>query len=181
VRPIAELPYRTANDLPDEARAHVATLLNECLADAVDLNASAKQAHWNVKGPHFIALHHLFDDIHTAVEGYVDLLAERVVQLGGIAAGTVAVASARTTLTQYPLDIVAGAEHADAMARVLAEFGSHMRRGIDIAADTGDQVSSDICTEIARGVDKWLWFVEAHGQSRQASATLVLEPASVTP
>lgn len=181
MRPIAELPYRTANDLPDEARALVATLLNECLADAVDLNASAKQAHWNVKGPHFIALHHLFDDIHTAVEGYVDLLAERVVQLGGIAVGTVAAAAAHTRLTPYPLDLVSGAEHSSAMAKALAEFGRHMRRGIDIAADTGDQVSADICTEISRGVDQWLWFVEAHGQSRQRAAALTLEPNVAAP
>ena len=171
-----ELPYLTANDIPEESRAQVVDLLNERLSDAMDLNADAKQAHWNVKGPHFIALHLLFDEIHAAVESYVDLLAERVVQLGGVAGGTIAVAAVRSSLSDYPPDIASGAEHSRAMVKALSEFGALMRRAIEIAAGLGDAGSADICTEISRGVDKWLWFVEAHGQSRSRFASLTLEP-----
>lgn len=181
MRPFAELPYRTGNDLPEEVRAQVANLLNQRLADAMDLNANAKQAHWNVKGPHFTALHALFDEIHAAVEEYVDLLAERIVQVGGIAAGTIRMAAERSSLSDYPDGIASGADHAIALARALAEFGAHVRRAIDDTGDLGDQVSADICTEISRGVDKWLWFVEAHGQSRSRIAALTLESNGASP
>lgn len=158
------LPYETSNDLPAEVRAQVANLLNERLADAIDLGTQSKQAHWNVKGAQFIALHKLFDEIHAAVDEYVDLLAERVVQLGGIAEGTVRIVAERSQLTDYPHAISDGPDHANALAGALAEFGSRIRRAIDETDDLGDRDSADICTEISRGTDKWLWFVEAHVQ-----------------
>jgi len=87
----ATAAYPTKNDLPEAARGEAVALLNQRLADCIDLQTQCKQAHWNVKGPTFIALHKLFDEINEDVEGYVDLIAERVVQLGGIAEGTVGV------------------------------------------------------------------------------------------
>ena len=159
------LAYETGNDLPANARAQVAELLNNRLADAIDLAAQAKQAHWNVKGPQFIALHKLFDEIHEAVTGYVDLIAERVVQLGGIAEGGVRVVAERSERADYPGGIADGMEHVDVLAGALAAFGTRMRRAIDETAELGDSNSSDICTEISRGIDKWLWFVEAHTQA----------------
>ena len=157
--------YETSNDLPEKIRAQVVDLLNERLADAVDLASQAKQAHWNVKGPQFIALHKLFDDVYVGVSEYVDLLAERVVQLGSIAEGTVRMVATRTELTDYPRTISDGADHAAAFAGALAEFGSRIRKAIDEVDDLGDKDSADICTEISRGIDKWLWFVEAHVQA----------------
>jgi starvation-inducible DNA-binding protein len=159
------LPFETSNDLPENARAQIVHLLNNRLADAIDLAAQAKQAHWNVKGPQFIALHKLFDEIHEAVTGYVDLIAERVVQLGGIAEGGVRMVAERSELMDYPRAIVDGMEHVDALAGALAAFGTRMRRAIDETADLADSNSADICTEISRGIDKWLWFVEAHAQA----------------
>ena len=88
-RPDASRLYPTKNDLPEAARREAVELLNQRLADCIDLQTQCKQAHWNVKGPTFIALHKLFDEINEDVEEYVDLIAERVVQLGGIAEGTV--------------------------------------------------------------------------------------------
>jgi starvation-inducible DNA-binding protein len=177
---IVEVPYSTANDLPENVRGQVASLLNSRLADAIDLQSQAKQAHWNVKGPHFIALHELFDDIHGAMIGYVDLLAERVAQLGGIAEGAVRTVAARSQLADYPHGIASGADHTSAMGSALAEFGRLMRRAITETDDWDDQASADICTEITRGVDKWLWFVEAHGQSRTRTA-LTLESTGGAP
>src|ERR1051326_8645544 len=95
--------YETENDIPELRRAELCALMNQRLADAVDLQTQMKQAHWNVKGPHFIGLHELFDQIDEAVESYVDLIAERIVQLGGIAEGTARVAAARSRLEEYPL------------------------------------------------------------------------------
>lgn len=157
--------YPTKHDLPESVRREVTGLLNQRLADAIDLQAQCKQAHWNVKGPAFIALHRLFDEVYTAVEGFVDLLAERIVQLGGIAEGTVGAVAGRTTLTDYPLGLSSGAEHVAALSDALSQFGRLARQGIEEAAALQDAGTADIFTEISRGVDQWLWFVEAHQQA----------------
>ena len=156
--------YHTKNDLPEATRIEVITLLNQRLAECIDLQTQCKQAHWNVKGPQFIALHKLFDEINEEVEDYVDLLAERVVQLGGIAEGTVGVVAKRTSLIDYPLTLTTGAEHAAALSDALAAFGRSARIGIEEMNELEDADSADILTEISRGTDKWLWFVEAHLQ-----------------
>ena len=156
-------PFATKNDLPANTRARIAELLNARLADSIDLQTQCKQAHWNVKGPSFIALHKLFDEVNEDVEEYVDLLAERIVQLGGVARGTARMASAKTTLDEYPL-VTDGEAHVDALSSALARFGGGVRKAIDQAEELGDADTTDILTEISRGTDKWLWFVEAHQQ-----------------
>src|SRR5947208_11175211 len=123
--------YETENDIPEQRRSELNALMNQQLANAIDLQTQMKQAHWNVKGPSFIGLHELFDQINEAVEGYVDLIAERVVQLGGIAEGTAAVVATRTSLLGYPLTLRTGAEHVAALSDVLAQFGRAARIGIE--------------------------------------------------
>ncbi|MGH7518395.1 MAG: DNA starvation/stationary phase protection protein Dps [Gemmatimonadales bacterium] len=157
--------YATKNDLAESGRLEAVGLLNQRLADCIDLQTQCKQAHWNVKGPAFIALHQLFDDLNEEVEEYVDLLAERVVQLGGVAEGTAAVVAQRSTLIDYPLTLATGAEHVAALSDALAGFGRTVRIGIEEMNELEDADSADILTEISRGVDKWLWFVEAHQQA----------------
>jgi starvation-inducible DNA-binding protein len=157
--------YETENDIPLERRTAIIPLMNQRLADAVDLQAQMKQAHWNVKGPNFIGLHELFDQIDEAVESYVDLIAERIVQLGGIAEGTVRVAAARSRLEEYPLNIADGRAHVEAVSKALSTFGRDARNTIDESASLGDADTADIFTEVSRGIDKWLWFVEAHSQA----------------
>ncbi|HYK83261.1 MAG TPA: DNA starvation/stationary phase protection protein Dps [Gemmatimonadales bacterium] len=160
--------HPTLNDLPAVVRDQVIDVLNARLADAIDLQLQAKQAHWNVKGPQFIALHKLFDEIAAAVTEYVDLLAERVVQLGGVAEGTGAIVAERTELPPYPINIATGEEHVWALSNALATFGAGIRRAMEETEDLGDADATDICTEISRGVDKWLWFVEAHAEGAKA-------------
>jgi starvation-inducible DNA-binding protein len=162
---IATQLHATRNDLPESDRSEAVGLLNQRLADCIDLQTQCKQAHWNVKGATFIALHKLFDEINEDVEEYVDLLGERIVQLGGIAEGTAGVVAARSTLSSYPLAIASGAEHVAALADALAAFARTVRLGIDEMSDLDDAVSADILTGIARGVDKWVWFVEAHEEA----------------
>jgi starvation-inducible DNA-binding protein len=157
--------YETENDLAQSRRSALIDLMNQRLADAVDLQTQMKQAHWNVKGPHFIGLHELFDQIDEAVEAYVDLIAERIVQLGGVAEGTARVAAARSRLEEYPLDIADGCAHVEAVAKALSTFGQEARNTIDEADGLGDADTADIFTEVSRGIDKWLWFVEAHSQA----------------
>jgi starvation-inducible DNA-binding protein len=157
--------YKTENDIPQELRLKLNVLMNQSLADAVDLQMQIKQAHWNVKGPHFIGLHELFDKIDEAVESYVDLIAERIVQLGGIAEGTVRVAAGRSRLDEYPLVIADGRAHVEAVSKALSTFGREARATINQANELDDADTADIFTEISRGIDKWLWFVEAHIQA----------------
>ena len=163
------LLYETKNPLPAQTRADAVKLLNNRLADCIDLQSQCKQAHWNVKGPMFIGLHKLFDEIYEATGEYIDLIAERVVQLGGIAEGTTRVAAQRSSLREYPLVISSGEEHVSALSDVLAEFSGKARAAIDELEELGDPDSMDILTEVSRGVDQWLWFVEAHQQTRPVS------------
>ena len=158
--------HSTRNDLPKTTRAKVIDLLDARLADAADLQTQLKQAHGNVKGPTFIALHELFDKINEAVEDYVDDPAERVVQLGGTAHGTARQIAKRSTLPEYP-GVSAGRDHAEPVAAVLAAFGKLARAGIDQADGTQGKDTADLFTEISRGVDKWRWFVEAHLQAHR--------------
>jgi len=157
--------FSTKNDLPEDKRVEVIGLLNQRLAEAIDLQTQCKQAHWNVKGPSFIGLHKLFDDVNEDVESYVDLIAERVVQLGGIAEGTIGAAEQRSKLPDYPIGIASGLEHVAALSDALSAFGRAARISIAEMDELEDAASADMLTGISRGVDKWLWFVEAHQQS----------------
>jgi starvation-inducible DNA-binding protein len=159
--------FKTKNDLSETIRAKAIELLNARLADAIDLQTQTKQAHWNVKGPNFIALHELFDKINEDVEDYVDDIAERAVQLGGIAEGTARMVVKRTSLSEYPAKTVDGHSHVEALSSALATFGKAARKAIDEANDFGDLDTADLFTEVSRGTDKWLWFVEAHRQAER--------------
>ncbi len=157
--------YETKNDISKSLRVQLNTLLNQRLADVIDLQIQLKQAHWNVKGPNFISLHELFDKVATGIEAYSDTIAERIVQLGGIAEGTIRVASSRSKLDEYPLTIGDGVAHVQATVAAIAKFGTMVRHSIDEATNLEDNDTADIFTEVSRGVDKWLWFVEAHRQA----------------
>jgi len=154
--------YDTRNDLPAAVRTASVTLLNNRLADAIDLGTQAKHAHWNVKGPQFIALHDLFDQIAEHIEDHVDTLAERITALGGTANGTIAAVSRTSGLRAYPTDIIDGIEHVDALSTAVASFGAKVRQGIDEAAKAGDADTADLFTGLSRQIDKDLWFLEAH-------------------
>jgi starvation-inducible DNA-binding protein len=156
--------HKTRNDLPLKTRKQVVELLNARLVDAIDLGLQAKQAHWNVKGPNFIALHELFDNIAEHASGHVDALAERITALGGTARGTVRTVAARTTLKPYPENIYTGAQHLEALAFALAAAAKASRQAIEIADDLDDEVTADLFNEITAALDKDLWFVEAHLQ-----------------
>lgn len=157
--------YTTENDISLDCRMNLCRLMNQRLASAIDCQMQMKHAHWNVKGPSFIALHELFDKAHEEVEGYVDTIAERIVQLGGIARGTVRSSAASTELADYPAAISDGLAHVEAVARALSTFGSEVRNTIGEANSLGDAGTADLFTEISRGIDKMLWFVEAHTQA----------------
>lgn len=162
---MGEQLHKTRIDLPEEIRVAVVRRLNESLATALDLKTQVKQAHWNVKGPQFAALHELFDEMASELDGFVDDLAERATALGGAALGTVRIAAAASILPEYPTDITEGLEHVRALADRYAPFAGHVRAAIRETDELGDADTADLYTGISRAVDKRLWFLEAHLQA----------------
>ena len=159
--------HPTRNDLPEKTRRSMVDLLNQHLADVLDLGLQAKQAHWNVKGPNFIALHELFDKVADELEGFSDEIAERAVALGGVALGTVQIIADESSLAPYPVTLVSGMDHVAALAAALAKFGKSSRSAIDAATKVGDADTADLFTGVSREVDKLLWLVEAHAQAKE--------------
>lgn len=157
--------FATRIDIEEDARTGLVELLNGRLADAADLHSQVKQAHWNVKGPEFIALHELYDEIAASVLEFVDAIAERATALGGYALGTVRMAAAASELDEFPLDSISGPDTAAAVADRLAAFGASVRAAIDRSEELGDKDTADLFTEVSRAIDKHLWFVEAHLQA----------------
>lgn len=156
--------FKTRNPLSEEKREQIVEMMNARLADAIDLHYQAKQAHWNVKGDDFFQLHELFDKIAEASDEYVDLIAERITQLGGTANGTVRDAAKNSTLDEYPHDIYDGDSHVEAMTNALATFAAQLNQNAEETDELGDMGTNDLLVEVMRGVDKYLWFVEAHNQ-----------------
>jgi starvation-inducible DNA-binding protein len=159
---VSAVTSRTRIDLGENTRRQMSDLLNARLADALDLAGQCKQAHWNVKGPNFSALHELFDKLHANVNLHVDTIAERVVALGGTALGTAPIVADKTTLPVYPTDIRSGRDHADRMSIAFAAFAKVTRAAIETAEEAGDAVSADLFTAVAAQTDKDLWMLDAH-------------------
>jgi len=154
----------TRNSLPEKSRIEIAALLQSRLADSIDLMLQAKQAHWNVKGPNFIALHELFDKVYADTGIAMDTMAERIVQLGGTAQGTIRQAAATSSLPEYPDDISSSRKHVAELAHAISFYGELIQQAIAHATKLEDPDTADIFTEVSRSLDKNLWFVEAHEQ-----------------
>ena len=158
--------HKTKNDLKSNAKTVAIDLLNARLADAIDLALLTKQAHWNIKGPQFIALHEMIDGFRTDIDGHVDTMAERIVQLGGTALGTTQVVAKASNLTPYPTDIFKTADHLSALIERYAKVANSIRAAINAVDEAGDKDTADIFTGVSRALDKALWFLEAHLQEK---------------
>ena len=156
--------HQSALDLDAGLRERIVLLLNPLLAEAIDLQLQAKQAHWNVRSPHFAMLHTLFDGVYEVVAGYVDELAERITTLAGVAEGTLAACASASKLPPYPLDVFGGEAHLRQLLKSVGAFGKAVRAGITRAAEAGDDGTADLLTEISRAIDKQHWLLEAHLQ-----------------
>ena len=157
--------HRTRIDLPDKSRRRVTGLLGARLVDLIDLRLSTKQAHWNVKGPGFMELHEFFDELAGRLEGRADELAERITTLGGTALGRSQIVAKHSTVEPYGDDVFLGTKHLVALAERFAALAKSTRAAIDAAGKAGDEVTADLFNEITAGLDKDLWFIEAHLQA----------------
>jgi starvation-inducible DNA-binding protein len=157
--------HATQIDIPEENRMRLIEALNLSLATALDLKTQVKQAHWNVKGMDFYQLHELFDELAGELEAFVDTLAERATILGGVALGTARMAVSASILPEYPSDIFTGKAHVEALVKRYGLYANQVRASIDIAEENNDADTADLFTEVSRGIDKRLWFLEAHIQA----------------
>jgi starvation-inducible DNA-binding protein len=157
--------FSTRNNLDAGARDKIVSLLNQHLADTFDLYSQTKQAHWNVKGPQFFALHELFDKLAAQLVDDIDTVAERSTALGGTARGTARQSAAASRLLEYPPEATTGSQHVEALAERYAALAATCRSAIDAASELGDADTADLFTEISRSLDKSLWFLESHLQA----------------
>jgi len=158
--------FETRNDLKSEVREKMIDLLNRQLADTFDLFSQTKQAHWNVKGPDFIQLHELYDELAGELIAFVDVIAERATALGGMALGTTRMAAEGTRLPEFPLTATNSMATVEQLVERYANLAETTRGAIDQATDVNDQATADLFIEMARALDKNLWFLEAHLQGQ---------------
>ena len=156
--------HKTNNDLKNNAKAVSMEILQARLADGIDLGLVTKQAHWNLKGPQFIGIHLMLDKFRAEQDEWTDMMAERITQLGGTARGTTQEVTKDTSLPPYPTDIYAIADHLHALIQRYAACANKVRQNIEDTDDAGDADTADLLTEVSRGLDKQLWFLEAHTQ-----------------
>jgi starvation-inducible DNA-binding protein len=156
--------HKTRNDIAANARKSVSALLNARLADLIDLQLALKHAHWNVKGPNFIALHEMFDAMTDSYDAHVDDMAERITALGGTAMGSVQAVEKATSLAPFPADVFDGMKLVEALAERTAALAKSVRKGIEETDEAGDVDAADILTALSRQLDKNLWFLESHLQ-----------------
>ncbi len=148
--------------LSDNARKTSITELNAALADAIALGLAIKQAHWNVKGRNFIAVHELFDTVRDNLNEQIDTFAERVQVLDGVAKGTVEIVAEAATLDPYPTDLTKAEDHIREVCARMRAYGEKVRKSIDAVGDAGDEGTADAFTAASRTADKDLWFMESH-------------------
>ena len=159
-------------DIPLEIRLYVIQLLQQTLACTVDLQSQIKQACWNVKGHDLVLLQALFATMATELDAHTDLVAERLVVLGGVARGTVRTAATHSRLPEYPGAITDGDAHVRALTECFASYATALRADIAHATEVEDAGSAALYTDISRGVDQRLGFLDAylhHGGASTAS------------
>jgi starvation-inducible DNA-binding protein len=156
--------HSTMNPISENIRGAMVELLQAHLGTAIDITYQTKQAHWNVKGMNFIAVHELFDELHDLTEGYVDDIAERLTAIGGQAHGTVQAAVQNSLLEAYPLDLVKSEDHLRRLTESYAKWSAAVEKGIEEASEAGDPLTEDLLTGIGRGLDKSIYFMESHFQ-----------------
>ena len=157
------MPLRkTENSLADNIKKSSIALLNLRMAETIDLALATKQAHWNMRGRQFIAVHEMVDGFRAQLDGHVDVMAERAVQLGGIALGTTQDVEKTSKLPPYPTDIHKVTEHLDALIVRYGQVANNIRKAIGDVDEAGDADTADIFTQVSRDLDKALWFLEAH-------------------
>ncbi len=153
------MPQNFVPFLKENARKDMIEELNARLADTMDLANAVKQAHWNLKGTGFIGVHELLDDVAVHLREGSDMMAERIVMMGGIAKGTSQVVAKESSLKAYPTETIDLAEHVSELVERFNAFTVNLRKGIEAADEAGDEDTADLFTEVSRTAEKDAWFI----------------------
>lgn len=161
--------FPTQNYLPEQVRTASIELLNQVLVDATDLLTQLRAAHWNLKGPNFVGLHELFEDIYEDLAEHVDDVAERATALGGEARATARITASASRIPELPEGVVTGMEYVELLADRLAILDANLGEAIRFATEQDDLDTADLLNDVSREISKDLWFLEAHLQTRPIS------------
>jgi len=153
--------YRSPSPLVEKSRLKLVESLNARLADGLDLWTQIKVAHWNVKGPHFAALHPLFETFAVALAAFNDQVAERAVTLGGLAQGTARHVAQASTLAEYPQQTTRDLEHVRLLAERFEAYVAALRETRALAEKEGDTDTVDLMTQVVTEFEKNAWFLRA--------------------
>ena len=155
-------------DIPLEIRLYVIQLLQQTLACTLDLRSQLKQACWNVKGHDVVLLQALFATMATELDAHTDLVAERLVVLGGVARGTVRTAATHSRLPEYPGAIMDGDAHVRALTECFASYATALRADIAHATEVEEAGSAALYTDISR--ERFEIFAQTNGRIGNAGA-----------
>ncbi|CAL9314129.1 DNA starvation/stationary phase protection protein [Streptomyces sp. NPDC030392] len=139
-------------------------LLQMRLHSLNDLHLTLKHVHWNVVGPHFIAVHEMIDPQVDQVRAMTDDLAERISTLGGEPVGTPGALVERRTWDDYSIGRAEAIEHLGALDLVYTSVIREHREAMR-ATESSDPVTQDMLIEQLRGLELFQWFVRAHLES----------------
>ena len=153
--------YKSPNHLPEASRKTISEILNSRLSDGLDLHSQIKVAHWNLKGPHFAALHPLFETLAVSLAEHNDSIAERAVTLGGRAYGTVRHSAQNSKLPEYPQETVRDLEHVKLLAERIEKYLDGAKQAREAVQGQSDSDSSDLLSTIITEFEKHAWFLRA--------------------
>ena len=154
--------YRNRVALSDEQKTKVVAVMQERLAEALDMYSQAKFAHWNVKGVNFYQLHLVFDSVAEAIFPQIDQIAERMTQLGGVANGTVRQSATTSQIPEFNVKLVAGMDYVNALANSLGTYAHSLREASEQIDEIGDEPTSDFFKQLDIEAEEQLYFLESH-------------------
>lgn len=161
--------FNTRIDIDQDKREELVSLINQQLADTLDLFTQTKQAHWNVKGLDFFQVHELLDDLAKTVRKQTDMIAERATALGGVALGTARMSAENSTLSEYPTDVFDVPDVLNAVAERYAAYAASTRAAIKRSQELDEPTTEDMFTDVSREIDEALYFLESHLQGAQST------------
>lgn len=167
-RRAADLPQYTVPGMSGDAAAEVIALLQDRLNALNDLALTLKHIHWNVVGPHFIAVHTMLDPQVDAVRLMVDETAERIATLGGSPCGTPGVLVAQRSWDDYDLGRADAIAHMGALDVVYSGVIEAHRNAIE-ATEESDPVTQDMLIEQSAQLEQFHWLVRAHLESESGA------------
>ncbi|MFC6286988.1 Dps family protein [Nocardioides sp. GCM10027113] len=153
--------HYTVPGLSESDATRVVELLQDRLHACNDLHLTLKHVHWNVVGPHFIAVHEMLDPQVDAVRGFADDLAERIATLGGSPTGTPGALVEARSWGEYSIGRATTQEHLAALDLVYNGVITSYREGMKELAEL-DPVTEDMFIGQTEQLELFHWFIRAH-------------------